>query len=314
MFFMDPIDGVLAVEIESGALDPLGELIVDNLTEVELGDSRALLVEGDRKPGIEDLVRMKDLGTLIAASRGSWLLETLREERLAVHFQPIVSADDAGDVFAYECLLRGIRTDGAMISPARMFDAARSTETLFYLDRTARLRAIEEISHLGLDTLAFINFNPTSIYDPASCLHSTLDAVERSNISAESIVFEVTESDGIRDMNHLERVLSHYRDAGFRVALDDLGSGHGSLNLLTRVRPDFVKLDMELVRDVDADPYKATVASSLLQMATDLGVQVVAEGVETAEQHDWLVAHGADYLQGYYLAYPDPTPPVPACA
>ena len=309
--FTDPADGVLAVEMEPGVMDSLSELLLDGLTETELKDSRALLIENGRTFGLEDLARMQNLGELIAAARGGWLLETLREDRLMVHFQPIVSADDSGDVFAYECLLRGLRADGTVISPLRMFDAARSAGMLFYLDRTARLRAIEEISHLGLDTLAFINFNPTSIYDPNSCLRSTLNAVQRSNISPESIVFEVTESDGVRDIKHLENILSHYREAGFRVALDDLGSGYGSLNLLTRVRPDFVKLDMELVRDVDSDPYKAMVASRLLEMAVDLGVKVVAEGVETARQYDWLVAHGAHYLQGYYLAHPAPTPPVP---
>ena len=292
----------------------VSELMLDALSETELKDSRALLLESGRTFGLHDLVRMQDLGGMIALARGGWLLDTLREDRLTVHFQPIVAADDAGDVFAYECLLRGLRADGTVISPVRMFEAARSAGMLFYLDRTARLRAIEEISRLGLDTLAFINFNPTSIYDPTSCLRSTLNAVRRSNISPESIVFEVTESDGVRDMRHLESILSHYREAGFRVALDDLGSGYGSLNLLTRVRPDFVKLDMELVRDVDLDPYKAMVATRLLEMAGDLGVKVIAEGVETAHQYDWLIAHGAHYLQGYYLARPASTPPVPTHA
>ena len=314
MFFTDPADGVLAVEIEPGAMDHLSELLLDSFTETELRSSRPVLIEAGRRFGLGDLVGMQDLGALIACARGGWLLDTLRERRLAVHFQPIVSADDAGNVFGYECLLRGLRPDGAVISPLRMFDAARSAGMLFYLDRTARLRAIEEVSHLGLDTFAFINFNPTSIYDPASCLRSTVDAVRSSNISPGSIVFEVTESDGVRDMGHLENILAHYREAGFRVALDDVGPGYGSLNLLNRVRPDFVKLDAELVRDVDSDPYKAMVASRLLEMATDLGVEVVAEGVETAQQHEWLVAHGADYLQGYYLAYPASTPPAPTHA
>lgn len=314
MFFSDPEDGIIAVDVEPGAMSYLSEVLLDRLTETELKDSRSLLIEKDRAFGLADLARMRDLGEVIASARGGWLLETLREERLTVHFQPIVSADDAGDVFAYECLLRGLSADGTVISPLRMFDAARSAGMLFYLDRTARLLAIEEISHLGLDTLAFINFNPASIYDPTSCLRSTLRAVRYSNISPESIVFEVTESDGVRDMKHLENILNHYRAAGFRVALDDLGSGYGSLNLLTRVRPDFVKLDMELVRDVDSDPYKAMVATRLLEMADDLGVKVVAEGVENARQHKWLIANGAHYLQGYYLAHPASTPPVPTHA
>lgn len=312
--FDDREEGVLAVEVAPGAMSYLSEVLNDGLGEMELRDSRAVILEPGRDLGLGDLGRMRDLGQLIASAQGGWLFDTLRERRLTVHFQPIVSAEDSGEVYAYECLLRGLRPDGSTIPPMRMFDAARSAGMMFYLDRTARLLAIEEISYLGLDTVAFINFSPASIYDPVSCLGSTLEAVRASNLSPESIVFEVTESDGVRDIRHLENILAHYREAGFRVALDDLGSGYGSLNLLTRVRPSFVKLNMELVRDVDRDPYKAMVATRLLEMADDLGVKVVAEGVESPSQHEWLVAHGAHYLQGYYLARPASTPPVPAPA
>ncbi len=96
------------------------------------------------------------------------------------------------------------------------------------------------------------------------------------------------------------------------MALDDLGAGYSSLNLLASLRPDFVKLDVGLVRDVDRDPYRTAIAAKLLDLAKDLGVIVVAEGVETEEQWRWLVAHGADLAQGFFFARPASPPPVPA--
>jgi EAL domain-containing protein (putative c-di-GMP-specific phosphodiesterase class I) len=195
-----------------------------------------------------------------------------------------------------------------------MFDVARSAGLLFNLDRAARLKAIEEASRFGVETNVFINFNPTSIYDPVYCLRSTVDAVERSGITADRIVFEVTESEEIRDTGQLLDILAFYRRAGFRVALDDLGAGYSSLNLLTELRPDFVKLDMTLVQGVDKDPYKATIAAKLLELAASLGVSTIAEGVETQEQWRWLLANGADYVQGYYFAKPASPPPIPAMA
>lgn len=90
--------------------------------------------------------------------------------------------------------------------------------------------------------------------------------------------------------------------------MDDLGSGYSSLNLLHRLRPDFVKLDMQLIRGVHADPYKATMASRLLGLARDLGVLSVAECVETPEELEWVREHGADYVQGYLVARPGNPP------
>ena len=105
-----------------------------------------------------------------------------------------------------------------------------------------------------------------------------------------------------------ERILSFYRDAGFRVALDDIGSGYSSLNVLHQLRPDFLKLDMELVRNVHMDPFKATIAAKLLEIAQALGITAIAEGIESAEELAWVATHGATYAQGYFLGRPAADP------
>jgi hypothetical protein len=135
-----------------------------------------------------------------------------------------------------------------------------------------------EASELGLAQRVFITFDPASIYDPAYCLRSTMGAIQRSGLSPDRIDFEVTESEEVKDHKHLRNVLNFYRESGFRVALDDLGWSYGSLELLGALRPDFIKLDMRPVQNVDRDPYRAVIASKLLELAKDLGVAVVAEG------------------------------------
>ncbi len=310
--FGDPVEDVLAVEVAPEGLRSLCELLIEGLSKEELKDCRAILVEKGSAFGLEALPRTQDLATLTAVVRSEWLVEIMREDRLTIHFQPIVSAANPEKVFAYECLLRGIDEEGGLVSPGAMYGAAREADLLFNLDRAARTKAIEEASRSGLEQNVFINFNPTSIYDPAYCLRSTMGAIKHSDLSPERIVFEVTESEEIRDDKHLKRILDFYREGGFKVALDDLGVGYSSLNLLASLRPDFVKLDVGLVRDVDRDPYRTAIAAKLLDLAKDLGVTVVAEGVETEEQWRWLVAHGADLAQGFFFARPASPPPVPA--
>jgi EAL domain-containing protein (putative c-di-GMP-specific phosphodiesterase class I) len=156
-----------------------------------------------------------------------------------------------------------------------------------------------------------VNFTPNAVYDPTFCLRSTAREVLAAGYAPEQVCFEVTESERITDLPHLLGVLAWYRQSGFKVALDDLGSGYSSLNLLSRIRPDYVKLDAELVRGVDQDPYRAGILSHLLQLARNLGVQSVAEGVETQQEWDWVRAHGADLVQGYLFARPAAVPPVP---
>jgi EAL domain-containing protein (putative c-di-GMP-specific phosphodiesterase class I) len=174
------------------------------------------------------------------------------------------------------------------------------------MDRAARVSAVEHFAPQAVPGLLFINFMPSAIYDPAFCLRTTFEAVDRHGLDPDRVVFEVTESERIQDQGHLRGILDYYREAGFRIALDDLGAGYASLNLLHQIRPDFVKLDMELVRDVDTDHYKAALAEALLGAANKLAIPVVAEGVETEGEADWLRSTGASFLQGFLYYKPGP--------
>ncbi|MZP42629.1 EAL domain-containing protein [Heliobacterium gestii] len=302
---------IIAVDIIPGVLEKLGTLLPSVLSRAEMIDSRALLLPRGQNPTIQELLQVQPLYRLVSRIQGDWLIEILKENRITTFFQPIVHCHEPERIFAYECLLRGKDRDGGILYPGRIFDVARDADLLFQLDRIARIRAIEEATRHGIPSNLFINFNPSSVYDPTTCLRTTIEAVHDAGIPPERVVFEVVESEQINDVKHLAKILDHYRNAGFQVALDDLGAGYSSLNVLTHLRPDFVKLDLELVRDVDKDAYKGEITMKLLELSQRLQVKTIAEGIERPEEWRWLKSHGADYGQGYLFAKPACPPPLP---
>ncbi len=300
---------ILAVELTAGRFEAVLDVGAGCLGEVERRDTRAFVLKDGASPSIDDIMNTMPLAMMIAQFQERWLADMIHDHRLTTHFQPIVRAGATDQVHAYECLLRGKKDDGSLIAPLPMYDAARNADLLFQLDRAARLTAIREAIKHRIREMLFINFNPSSIYDPAFCLKSTIAAIETARIHPSRIVFEVVESDQV-DVDLLG-IITTYRRAGFRVALDDLGAGYGSLNLLSRLRPDIVKLDMKLIRDVHKDPYKAGITSTLLEMARKLGIETVAEGIETPEELAWVQDHGVDFVQGYFIGRPASPPPRP---
>lgn len=292
------------VALGVGALLPLVGHLGAALGGEELRDTQCLLAADRAAPTIGTFSRVVSLSRLIGQARSGWLVELLRAGRLTSHFQPIAPAADPARPFAHEALLRAVADDGALISAGALLDGGRDAGLLFQLDLAARRSAIGQAAARGIAGKLFINFNPTAIYDPVFCLRSTVAASDAAGIARDRIVFEVTESDRPHDLGHLQRILRFYRDAGFGVALDDFGAGFSSLNLLHQLRPDYLKLDMDLLRGVHTDPYKAAIAAKILEVARDLGLRTIAEGIEEPGELAWARDHGADYVQGYLIGRP----------
>ncbi|MFA9460505.1 EAL domain-containing protein [Thiohalorhabdus sp. Cl-TMA] len=299
--------GALMVGLEAGAPPQLAGRLRPGLSGVELDHVRALYLPGETEPGPGDYGRVAPLGQWLAAAEAGWLVDMMAEKRLTSHFQPIVEARDPSRIFAFEALLRGLQPDGGVVGGGPIVGLAAEADLLFQLDLAARRSAVAAFAGQGSgERRVFINFTPTSIYDPAYCLQTTFRAVEEAGLRPDQVVFEVTESERVGDMATLTDVLGYYREAGFGVALDDLGSGYASLNLLHVLQPDFVKLDMELIRDVDRQPHKAALAGKLLEATAAMGIRSVAEGVETPGECQWVREHGADLIQGFLIGRPGP--------
>ena len=233
----------------------------------------------------------------------------LENRRIETHFQPLVDVKSRS-LHGFEALSRGRGEKGDMIPPGVLFDYAKANDATFFLDRLTRETAIRSAASLDLPGRIFINFLPNAIYDPRQCLRTTLRIANETNFDASRIVFEVTETERIEDMDHLGRIFDYYRHNGFKVALDDVGSGYAGLNVLIDLMPDIIKIDREIITDIDKNPLKQSIFRGLTTAAREQGIEVVAEGIETAEELDFVANNGADLVQGFFFAKPQLRPSV----
>lgn len=217
---------------------------------------------------------------------------------LTMAFQPIVDIE-SGAVFAYEALVRGLNGESAGHVLAQV-----TPENRFAFDQLCRRRAVEHAARLGVTSRVSINFMPNAVYQPALCLGTTLAAARRAAFPIERIMFEVTEGERIEDRPHLVKILNEYKRQGFATAIDDFGAGHSGLTLLAEFQPDIVKLDMDLIRDIDSHRVRQEIVASMLRLLRALGVSVIAEGIETEAEFACLRKLGVTLMQGYLFARP----------
>lgn len=216
-------------------------------------------------------------------------------------FQPIYDLR-ARKVFAYEALVRGL--DGA---GADSILSATDETNRYAFDQRCRVRAIELAAKLGIaeqGAFVSINFLPNAIYRPEVCIRTTLETARRVGFPTQKIIFEFTENQQIREPDRVLEIIKAYRRMGFKTAIDDFGAGYAGLNLLAVFQPDLIKLDMELVRGIDNDKVKRSIVAGIVVVCRNLGIQIIAEGIETAEEFACLQELGIELLQGYLLAKP----------
>lgn len=254
-----------------------------------------------------DLTKMRPLSTWCAQFNAQELIEVLEKKSLVVHFQPIIQVKDQ-QLYAHEALIRGIRDDGSLIPPNTLFSQAKDAELLFNLDRLARESIMHTASKLGYTNRLFINFLPSAIYNPENCLSTTMALAERYGFDPNNLIFEVVETEQIDDIDHLRNILDYYRAKGFKTALDDMGSGYSSLNLLASLAPNIVKIDRELITNIHKEPIKQAIVGGILAMAQKSAIMTLAEGVETAEEWQYIQQLGIDLVQGYYFGRPAAEP------
>jgi EAL domain-containing protein (putative c-di-GMP-specific phosphodiesterase class I) len=196
-----------------------------------------------------------------------------------------------------------------------MFRRARAEGRLWELEQACRASAVRRVAELPAELRSatfFLNVSPDVLADPRFREGFTRTQLLAHGLDHRRIVIEITEEDTIGDYERFERLVRHYVDQGFRIAVDDFGSGHSSLVTLIRTRPDVIKLDREVVRAVHARPYQQALVRSLVSFTASVDTQLVAEGVETWEEVSTLVRLGVRLLQGFLLARPASSPPLPA--
>ncbi|ABZ84638.1 signal transduction protein, putative [Heliomicrobium modesticaldum Ice1] len=238
-------------------------------------------------------------------SRRIWeLKEAMAEDRFHVVYQPLLSLEK-GEIIGYEALCRG-PVDSYFASPSVLFPLAEKADLLYPLERQIREKAIAECGELLRDQLLFLNISPSVVKDPEFAQGNTRRLIAEHGLRPHNIVFEITERTAIDDFGSFRKTLKHYREQGFRVAVDDAGAGYSSLQAIAELQPDFIKIDMSLVRDIDTSSIKQALMETFVTFGRKIGAKIVAEGIETEKELRFLSQIGVDIGQGFFIGRPLP--------
>jgi len=213
-------------------------------------------------------------------------------------FQPIVSTTECR-IFSYEALLRGTKKESAM----DVIKKVPSTERPIFHEENCVL-ALHWAAYRGLCTRLNVNVMPSMMLSSPSAIPSLLKAAERFHILPKQIILEIIESEVIGSLRDLSAALRDYRSTGLLFAIDDFGAGYAGLNLLAEFQPDFLKLDIRLVRDIEKTGPKQAIIRGIRRTCIDLGIEIIAEGVETENEFRWLQNQGIRLFQGHLFARP----------
>jgi EAL domain-containing protein (putative c-di-GMP-specific phosphodiesterase class I) len=181
-------------------------------------------------------------------------------------------------------------------------------ENLYAFDQSCRVQAITMASKLRLPETGAklsINFLPGAVYSPKACIQLTLLTAHSCQFPLDRLIFEITESERVRDAAHLQAIVNEYKSHGFAVAIDDFGADYANLNLLANLSANVLKLDMNLIRNLHTRPRAQAIVDMLVQFAARQSIDIIAEGVETMEEYAALRHCGVQLMQGYLQAKPE---------
>ncbi|WP_432401803.1 GGDEF domain-containing protein [Wukongibacter sp. M2B1] len=230
------------------------------------------------------------------------LSNVLKEELVTTLFQPVVSLK-TGDIIGYEALGRGPK-NSLVHRPVDLLSLATKHNKQIELELLFKKNAIEKIKSSKNNLLFFINVESNTITNYTFSNNLTNKLLTDYNISPSSIVFEITEKTAIEDYDSFKSALEYCCSQGFRIALDDVGSGLSGMKAIKEIHPNFLKIDIDLIREIDRDNFKQAIVNSFVSLATATNIKLIAEGIETREELETLIRLGVYGGQGYFLQKP----------
>lgn len=233
------------------------------------------------------------------------LEKILKGQYITPVYQPIVSLID-GQIYGFEALSR-ISAKELEMNIEQMFKTADSLDKSWELETLCRKRSLEHAIHLKEGKKLFLNVNSNIIYDINFIEGFTKNSLTTYGLYSDNVIFEITERVAINDNNAFLASIEHYKNQGYKIAIDDFGAGYSNLNTIASVRPDFIKLDMKLVRDIDKEEIKQLVCKAMVDFGRNAGIQLIAEGIETKEELETLIKLNVIFGQGYFLGFPKET-------
>jgi EAL domain-containing protein (putative c-di-GMP-specific phosphodiesterase class I) len=234
------------------------------------------------------------------------LQDVLLRDRVLTAYQAILRLRE-GTVMGFEALSRGPRGSG--LEPAdALFGAANEHGLLVELDRLCRKRALLSSSRIPSNARLFVNTLPATMRDPQFRGKALIDFLDKAQVSPARIVVEITEKLVIENYTLFRETMSYFTDLGMSFAVDDVGAGYSGLESIARLKPDFLKIDTALVRDVHASPVNEAMVRAIVAIGHGIGAAVIGEGIQSEDEAQALRAIGVDFGQGFHLARPDTGP------
>ncbi len=231
------------------------------------------------------------------------LLEILYQKKVSTVFQPIVSLQD-GTVHGYEALSRG-PVASLLHNPDMLFKCAQKFNKLWELEFLCRSKAFEAAFKIESEFKLFLNVNPNIMQDVQFRKGFTREYLEKFDIDPKRIIFEITESEAINHLADFIKTIDNYKEQDYRIAIDDAGAGYSGLNLISDIHPNYIKLDMKLIRNIDKDMTKQSLVRCLNEFSEYTETALIAEGIETKEELLTLIEIGVSYGQGYFIQKPN---------
>lgn len=235
--------------------------------------------------------------------------QALEQRQFVVFYQPKFSIEDKPSLRSAEALVRWVHPERGMISPGIFIPLLEQNGLIQKLDRyvweEAARQEAEWKKRYGISVPISVNVSRIDLYDP-HLVQTFRSIVDRFKLDFGEYLLEITESAYSSDMAQMLDVIRRLKDEGFRIEMDDFGSGYSSLTRLTDMPIDVIKLDMSFIRGLEKDTRKQDLVELIIAMAKKLGTIVVAEGVELEEQFNILKGFGCDVAQGYYFSKPVP--------
>ena len=234
------------------------------------------------------------------------LQDILLRERVRTDYQAIFRLQE-GTVMGFEALSRGPRGT-SLESAIDLFRAAEDNGLKVEIDRLCRKRALLSSGRIPSNAKLFVNTLPATMRDPHFHGRALIDSLAQAQVDAKRVVIEITEHDVIENHAMFRETMAYFTDLGMSFAVDDVGAGQSGLDTIAKLKPQYLKIDINLVRDLDSKPVNVSMVKALVAIGHNMQAEVLAEGIQREEEAQILRAMGVDYGQGYLLAMPKPGP------
>lgn len=229
------------------------------------------------------------------------LEDIIKNKRIYPVFQPIVDLR-SGHIFAYEALSRVL--GGSSMKIGELFELACRCRKVWELEAVCRRNALKQAVYMPAGKKLFLNVDPNVILDPKFRSGTTRYMMKKYGLTPDDVVFEVTERTRIKKETTFTETVNHYRDEEFHIAIDDFGAEFAGMNRVCMLHPEYIKLDIELIKDIDSNEYQRSFVKHFADFCEENGIKLVAEGIETKAELETAARIGVAYGQGYYLYAP----------